>query len=58
MTLEIAITLIGIFVLLVLSAFFNGSETALTAASGPITAMRAVGSAIVASGPKPGPAIA
>ena len=33
MTLEIVITLIGIFVLLVLSAFFNGSETALTAAS-------------------------
>ena len=33
MELEIGITLAAIFVLLVLSAFFNGSETALTAAS-------------------------
>ena len=33
MDLEIGITLAAIVVLLVLSAFFNGSETALTAAS-------------------------
>lgn len=32
--------------------------TALIAGSGPITAMRAVGRAMVASGSKPGPAIA
>jgi Mg2+/Co2+ transporter CorB len=33
MTLEIVLTLLAIFVLLLLSAFFNGSETGLTAAS-------------------------
>ena len=51
-------TLAGIAALLILSALFAGSETAFTAASGPITAIIAPGSAMQASGATPGPLMA
>ena len=57
LVLAVAVTVIEV-ALIVTLMISGGAKTAFTAASGPITAILAVGRAMVASGSKAGPAMA